>query len=90
MIKGIEFISYDGRYPNFCRGTLTLKINGKKVEFKHCLCSGGRVWFDKNWNPHIENGEWTVDVPEEYKEFEEEITYLVNANVPYGCCGGCI
>lgn len=25
----IEFVSYDGEYPNLCSGELTLKINGK-------------------------------------------------------------
>ena len=37
-IKGnmmIEFISYDGKYPNLCRGVLIVKINGKEVKFGH-------------------------------------------------------
>lgn len=33
----IKFISYDGKYPNFCSGTLILEVDGKK----RALCSGG-------------------------------------------------
>lgn len=56
MAERVEFISYDGEYPNLCRGTLALKINGKKVVFNNCLSSGGRVWFDEEWHEHIETG----------------------------------
>lgn len=53
----VEFVSYDGAYPNLCTGQLVLKINGQVREFsRHCLQSGGTVWFDNDWNAHIENG----------------------------------
>jgi hypothetical protein len=29
----IEFISYDGKYPNLCRGKLVVKIDDKKISF---------------------------------------------------------
>lgn len=29
----IEFVSYTGEFPNLCRGTLTLRIDGKEVIF---------------------------------------------------------
>ena len=31
----IKFISYTGRYPNLCKGILTVEINGKKYKFGH-------------------------------------------------------
>lgn len=38
----VEFISYDGAFPNLCSGTLVLKINGKRREFPSgCLISEG-------------------------------------------------
>lgn len=38
-------------------------------------------------------GEWDVfrnKLPKELEPFVKEITEIVNKNVPYGCCGGCI
>lgn len=86
----IEFISYDGTFPNRCRGNLVLRINGEEVNFEHCLCSGGTVWFDSDWGEHIENGPWSVNVPNEFAQYTNEITEIVNDNVPWGCCGGCV
>ena len=31
----IEFVSYTGKYPNLCRGVLTLRIDGEEVRFGH-------------------------------------------------------
>lgn len=90
----VEFISYDGKWPNLCRGTLKIKVNGIFYSLKYAMCSGGSVWFDKDWCDHVESGPWTIDIDEkEYPElipYVEEITKVVNENVPQGCCGGCI
>ena len=87
----VEFVSYNGRYPNLCSGKLVLRIDGKEVEFPdYCMCSGGSVWFDDEYDEHVEWGEWSVDVPEKYANIREEIEDCVNQNVVWGCCGGCI
>ena len=31
----VKFISYTGKYPNLCRGVLTLEIDGEEVRFGH-------------------------------------------------------
>lgn len=31
----VEFVSYDGKYPNLCSGVLVLKIDGEEVRFGH-------------------------------------------------------
>lgn len=33
MSEKIEFVSYDGKYPNLCRGKLVVKIDGKELSF---------------------------------------------------------
>ena len=86
----VKFISYNGWYPNLCRGELVLEINGKIERFNHVLSSGGRVWFDGEWNEHVERGEWYVSLPEEFEHLEDIVTELVNENVECGCCGGCV
>ena len=85
----IKFISYDGRYPNLCSGTLVLEIDGViRKDFN--LCSGGSVWFDADWCEHVESGPWFVEVPDDLLYLRREIEDVVNMNVPHGCCGGCV
>ena len=46
----VEFVSYDGKWPNLCSGKLVLSIDGVTVEFpEYCMNSGGSVWFDEEW-----------------------------------------
>lgn len=87
----IKFISYDGKYPNLCSGNLVIEVDGKRHELGRCLYSGGRAYFDSDWNGHVEDGAWSVcDLPEELKPYRREIEAVVNDNVPHGCCGGCL
>lgn len=87
----VEFVSYDGAYPNLCSGQLVLKINGQVREFsRHCLQSGGTVWFDNDWDAHIGNGSWSIDLPEDLEPLRKEIEKCINENIPHGCCGGCV
>lgn len=93
-IKGgvhiVEFVSYNGEYPNLCHGTLVVKIDGKQIEIPpYYIVSGGCVTYD-NGDFDIEYGAWEVDVPESLIEYQEEIERVMNENVPFGCCGGCI
>lgn len=87
----VEFVSYDGRYPNLCSGTLILRIDGvERVMPPHCMNSGGSVTFDSDWLEHVSSGPWSVDVPDDLADMRPEIEACVNANVPHGCCGGCV
>lgn len=93
MERHVEFVSYTGQYPCRCHGELTVKIDGKVVNLGDCLTSGGDVWFDDEFMEHVEEGGWIIyeeDIPEEYWKFRPEIEDVVNENVPWGCCGGCI
>lgn len=87
----VEFVSYDGDFPNLCSGTLVLRIDGEEVTFpKYCMRSNGSVYFDEDWHEYIECGEWSVNVPAKYANLKDEIERCVNENVEYGCCGGCV
>lgn len=33
MSEKIEFVSYDGKYPQLCNGKLVVKIDGKEISF---------------------------------------------------------
>lgn len=92
----VEFISYDGEYPNLCSGTLVIRVNGKEHRLDHVMKSGGNVWIDEEGDDYVEHGPWVInyspfsDFPEELVPYIDEIERVVNENVPHGCCGGCI
>ena len=93
MSNKLKFISYDGEYPNLCRGTLILNLNGKDVVFpNYCLSSGGSVSFDDDdWCENVTHGEWGInEFPAGFPtELQQKAIDLVNDNIQQGCCGGC-
>ena len=61
-MEHVKFVSYDGKYPNLCTGTLVLNIDGtdysfgfttvpgmSKCDFPMFWHSGGSVSFDNDW-----------------------------------------
>lgn len=71
----VKFVSYNGKYPNLCRGTLVLNINGiditfapdeKRIDnvtiFPTFWSTGGSTEFhDPGYlNPYTTNGEWVI------------------------------
>ena len=89
----VKFVSYDGAFPNLCSGRLVLSVNGKEYAWERrsgFLNSGGGL------NPGYRgtySGEWEIDyakIPDEIKEFANEIDKCINEKISYGCCGGCI
>lgn len=89
----IEFVSYDGEYPNLCSGTLILRIDGKEVTFpQYSLISGGGCAFDDEGNDYIVEGWWGIEdwALDGYRERAEEILAVINDHIPHGCCGGCL
>ena len=88
----VEFVSYDGKWPCLCHGTLIIKVDGKTYSFRNAMISGGRICHDDSWDMWAEEGDWEIDLEEhtELEPYKEEITRVVNENVKHGCCGGCI
>lgn len=87
----VEFVSYNGKFPNLCRGTLVIKVNGEEISLENYLISGSQCWFDKDRADHVESGDWRISkLPDDLEQCRDEILKVVNENVPYGCCGGCI
>ena len=98
MKQRIKFISYDGKFPNLCSGILVFSINDVEYKVSYALTSGGCTYFTNDYqDEHIESGEWSIDF--DNKDFKDiplteddkiVLTKLVNDNVDYGCCGGCL
>ena len=86
-------INYNGAYPNLCSGDLEVVIDGKQWIFPtYSLCSGGSIWFSEEWVEHIEEGDWSIrEWPENFPEsLKDKVIDIVNAEIPHGCCGGCV
>ena len=102
MEKHVEFVSYDGCFPNLCTGTLTVRIDGKECRFgQGGNMTGGRFWysggtcnFGADCSEEIVTQEkWEVsesEIPAQYRAYADELKAVINDNVPYGCCGGCL
>ena len=88
----VEFVSYDGKYPCLCTGTLIIKVNNKTYSLEDVMISGGSICRNEDWDMWETHGDWKVDLKEypELEPYKEEITRVVNENVRQGCCGGCI
>ena len=95
----VRFISYDGKHPCLCTGTLILEINGTKYsfgakgQFPRFWSSGGTCGFTGGCGANVTYGEWIINVdkiPKQFRQYASEIDEVFNNNVTYGCCGGCI
>lgn len=97
----VEFVSYTGKYPNLCSGTLILKIDGEEHRFgynsgqhERFWISGGECYFTGGYSEaHVSEDSWVIDVsrlPENLKPYAAEIDKVFNSNVEHGCCGGCV
>ena len=93
----VEFVSYSGSFPNLCSGKLVLKIDGKEVSFgphkNKFWFTGGNCGFDSRGCENITHDEWKLwedEIPPQYTKYAQEMIDVFNANVPFGCCGGCI
>lgn len=89
-------IEYDGEYPNLCSGKLIVYIGEKKWKFPDdCLNTGGGVYHDDNWEEMwTERDKWSIDEwPEGFPDddgLKMLILSVINEEIPWGCCGGCI
>lgn len=105
-MEHVKFVSYDGKRPNLCDGTLVLNIDGtdysfgfttvpgmSKCDFPMFWRSGGSATFDSGRHPNVTSGRWRINylgLPEQFRKYADEIDDVFNDNVPYGCCGGCL
>lgn len=97
----ITFVDYTGAWPSLCAGILTLIIDGETVTFGTAT-SDEKPMHDRFWRSGgytnwvteevVERG-WCVcadELPEQYRTYADEIQEVMDANIPHGCCGGCI
>lgn len=98
MNNHVEFVEYTGTFPNLCGGELYLKIDGELYsfgggcDFPEFWMSGGSVSWGEEGDI-INQDKWACNIrrlPDQFKKYIDEIAQVLNENVPWGCCGGCI
>ena len=87
-------IDYNGAYPSLCSGHLKITIDGKLWDFgEYCLMSGGSAYIGADGREVIEEGDWSVNFPDNFppdEKLRSEVLKAINEQIPHGCCGGCI
>lgn len=95
-MKNIRFISYDGKYPTLCGGTLILDIDNKEYWFTNCLISTGNSNFNNIDDYIVIKNKWKFNT-DYNSNYQDELSsndiniieQLINDNIEWGCCGGC-
>ena len=68
----MKFISYDGDWPNLCRGTLVVEKDGNQYSIYGALISGGWCGFDPDGEDQVEEGPWIIDPDELPNELKND------------------
>ena len=93
IYRDIE-VTYDGKFPCTCSGTLTIKVDGKEIYKKdYCCHSTGSVTFDEDWNENVFSGELIWDeellIPEDIR-LTVKNAVRIELSKHEVCCGGCV
>lgn len=91
LCRGVLVLKIDGEIYSFGE----YPREDPTHQFYNFWESGGSVWFDREGFEHVRERKWILsddakDLPDFLKGHEQELIDVMNSNVPYGCCGGCI
>lgn len=91
LCSGILVLRINGRTVSFGdRGPFAKKLpDGSLPDYGKFWHTGGECGMPPDG---ITTGPWKTNVselPEELREYAEEIDAVFNKNVEHGCCGGC-
>ena len=94
-MRKIDFVSYEGKHPNFCSGKLTLRIDDKVYVTEHAIRPSIPFfvvhpddYYSPEKYPTCENF-WDMEIWL-YMDEVEHIRALINNNIQqHRCCGGC-
>ena len=93
LCNGVLTLEIDGEVVKFGNDDYSVDYDNKTGQY-----SNGN--YEKFWHSgggiqkyHAYQEEWEIyenKLPDKYKKYIVDIDYVFNANVEYGCCGGCI
>lgn len=79
-MNNVQFISYNGKYPNIEQGELTIRIDGKEYRFGHDYTRFNKKTktfinefyepnFDEFWLLSKEKNEWILNTEKQYPKY---------------------
>lgn len=80
-------VTYDGAWPNACRGRLKIFDGDECIYDKSYCCTSTGSVDDDSW--HVENGVLEWDDAEDFSYDIQEVVRRCIEQVDV-CCGGCI
>lgn len=94
LCSGVLTVRIDGKEVRF--GHDYNKFESWKTDgnYDAFWASGGETGFIGDYeDDYVMSDEWLLILeilPNEYKDYADELIDMFNENVPYGCCGGCL
>lgn len=94
LCSGVLTLKIDGELVRFGHDYRVFESYKTDGNYDSFWVTGGRTYFSNDWSEsYIETDEWVVyeeDLPEKFRKYVHEIEAVINENIPYGCCGGCL
>ena len=94
LCRGVLTLCIDGEEVRFGHNYGVFESWKTDGNYDAFWVTGGECGFYNGWSDeYVNHREWIVDedeLPAKYKKYINEIKEVFNANVPYGCCGGCL
>ena len=84
-------VEYTGRYPNTCRGVLTIFQDDEEIYSRsHCCSSTGGVYFYNGYaDVDVRRGELVWNDGDNFsREIQEAVKQKLSGYTV--CCGGCV
>lgn len=97
LCHGVLTLNIDGNEVKF--GHETNSYDWKEGKYRDnnyddFWYSGGSCGFSDNYSEStVTKDAWKIyenDLPDIYKSYAKEFIKVLNDNLPYGCCGGCL
>ena len=99
LCSGQLVVEIDGKIVKFGHNTFNYEFSkdinkpASDGAFERFWASGGDCYLNNYSDEYIESGKWQIDtdeIPEQFRKYAAEFDEVLNSNVQYGCCGGCI
>lgn len=93
LCSGTLILNIDGQDWSFGHDWQDRYGDEHSENFEQFWSSGGSCGFIPDGEEYIITGDWKVnksELPKQFRKYADEIYKVMNENIKYPCCGGCI